>query len=237
MKLNLKYLIIIVLIATLTSCGSSSETGDITIKVREVVQVQDYTYMLVKGKKSEYWIAVPSMEAQAGDTYHYQGGMEMTDFYSKDLDRTFEKVLFVEALFSGDEAREMTSQEMTSHGMTGHGMTPGSTAPKEKSSVKIEKVEGALTIAEIYADPSALEGKSIRVKGEVTKFNPAIMERNWIHLQDGTEFDGKFDLTVTSNEAFTVGTVVILEGILAVNMDFGYGYSYEVLLEAATAVQ
>jgi hypothetical protein len=103
--------------------------------------------------------------------------------------------------------------------------------------VHVEKVEGAVTIAEIFADPGAYEGKSIRVKGEVTKYNPAIMERNWVHLQDGTEFDGKFDLTATSNESFEVGTVVILEGILALNLDFGYGYSYEILLESATAVQ
>ena len=62
------------------------------------------------------------------------------------------------------------------------------------------------------------------------------MERNWVHLQDGTEFEGKFDLTVTSSEAFEVGQVVTLEGILALNRDFGYGYSYEILLEKATAV-
>ncbi len=134
----------------------------------------------------------------------------MKDFYSKDLDRTFEEVLFVEALFAGDELAMEPAQEMT----------PGSMAPKEKSSVVVEKVEGALTIAEIYADPASFEGKSIRVKGEVTKFNPAIMERNWVHLQDGTEFDGKFDLTATSNESFEVGTVVILEGILAIEPGF-----------------
>jgi len=32
-----------------------------------------------------------------------------------------------------------------------------------------------------------------------------------------------------------VGQVVTLEGILALNRDFGYGYNYAVLLEKATA--
>ena len=52
----------------------------------------------------------------------------------------------------------------------------------------------------------------------MTKYNAAIMERNWVHIQDGTEFEGKFDLTATSSESFEVGQVVSLEGILALNM-------------------
>ena len=38
------------------------------------------------------------------------------------------------------------------------------------------------------------------------------MKRNWVHLQDGTEFNGKFDLTITSDEIFMVGSVVTVEG-------------------------
>jgi len=63
------------------------------------------------------------------------------------------------------------------------------------------------------------------------------MERNWVHLQDGTEFDGKYDLTVTSLELFEVGQVITVEGILALNRDFGYGYEYELLLEKATQIK
>ena len=63
------------------------------------------------------------------------------------------------------------------------------------------------------------------------------MERNWIHIQDGSEFDGKYDLTITSQESFEVGQVLTLEGVLAINKDFGYGYSYEILLEEATATR
>ncbi len=227
MKAKLNHLIILLLILTASSCGNKAENTDNTVKVQAVEQVSDYTYLLVKSKKTEFWIAVPTMQASPGETYHYQGGMLMKDFYSKELDRTFDEVLFVEALFMGDDSKVMPVQEMT----------PGSMAPKEKVKVAVERVEGTVTIAEIYADPEAYEGKTVRVKGEVTKYNPAIMERNWVHLQDGTEFEGKFDLTATSMESLEVGTVVILEGILALNLDFGYGYSYEVLLENSTVVQ
>ncbi len=89
----------------------------------------------------------------------------------------------------------------------------------------------------LFSDPSAYEGKVIQVRGEVTKFNPAIMNRNWAHIQDGTEFEGKFDLTLTSDESFEVGSLVTVEGVVALNLDFGYGYSYEILLEKTTAVE
>lgn len=223
--MKLRNVILLAIILTMSACVNQSSDGITSITVKEVEQVAAYTYMLVKDKGPEYWIAVPTMNAKPGDKYQYQGGMLMEDFYSKDLDRTFEKVIFLETLFS-DEQVSPHAQEMT----------PGSQAIIEKSNVSVEKIEGTVTIAEIYADPASFEGKTIRVGGEVTKFNEAIMDRNWVHLQDGTEYEGKFDLTVTSNESFEVGSKVAVEGVLAINIDFGYGYSYEVLLEKATAL-
>ena len=225
--MNLKYLLMAGLILLVAGCNNNS-TGDFTnVTVKEVEQVAGYTYLLVKNKGPEYWVAVPTMNANPGDTYHYQGGMLMEDFHSKELDRTFEKVIFLETLFTGKEGTTQAVQEMT----------PGSSTIIEKSEVVVKAGEGTVAISDLYADPGSFEGKVVRVKGEVTKFNPAIMERNWVHVQDGTEHEGKFDLTATSIESFEVGSIVILEGVLAVNRDFGYGYSYEILLETATAVE
>jgi len=233
-----KNLIIAGVILILTGCSSNPTNEFTTVKVKEVEQVGSYTYLLVKAKGPEYWLAVPSMEASSGETYHYQGGMLMTDFYSKELDKTFEKVLFLEALFAGNPSSMYEPKETN--------IPQDSNQPQErmhenmvtieKSDVKMETVEGTVTISELFSNPGAYEGKTIRVNGEVTKYNAAIMERNWVHIQDGTEFEGKFDLTATSIEPFEVGRTVILEGTLALNKDFGYGYIYEILLEKATAV-
>lgn len=214
------------LILIVAGC-SSNTVGDFTVvKVKEVEQVGGYTYLLVDGKGPEYWIAVPTMEANPGEYYHYQGGMAMKEFYSKELDRTFDEVIFLEAIYAGKDPMMQEPQQYT----------PGSKATVEKSDVAVDLVEGTITIAQLYADPESFAGKTIRVRGEVTKFNAMIMDRNWVHLQDGTEYNEKFDLTATSTETFDVGDPVTLEGILAVNKDFGYGYSYEILLENATAV-
>src|SRR5512147_2788078 len=50
--------------------------------------------------------------------------------------------------------------------------------------VKIEPCSDCITIAKLFADPKSYEVKSIKVRGQVTKFNSGIMGKNWIHIQD-----------------------------------------------------
>lgn len=225
MKKTMRLLLVAALVI-MTGCASPSGDGLVTAKVKTVEQVPNYTYLQVKAKGPAYWVAIPTTEIAVGSVISYRGGMLMEDFHSEELDRTFEKVLFLEGLEGGSAS--------------GLGMMSEST---QGSKVNVEKlntsvaVEGSISIGEIFADPGKFDGKTIIVSGEVAKYNPAIMERNWIHVQDGTEFEGKYDLTVTSSESFEVGQVISLQGTIALNRDFGYGYSYEVLLENATAVK
>jgi hypothetical protein len=230
---NTRFLIFAAIVILAAGCASKGSSEFTTVKVKEVEQVAQYTYLLVKGDGKEFWVAVPTMNASPGETYHYQGGMMMQDFESKELGKTFDEVLFVEALFKGDGSSIETSQDV----QPDQAMTSGGKATVEKTDVSIERVEGTVSIADLFANPGAYEGKVIQVQGKVAKFSPAIMSRNWIHIQDGTEHEGKYDLTVTSPDNFQVDDVVIVEGVVALNIDFGYGYSYEILLEEAKAVK
>jgi hypothetical protein len=101
----------------------------------------------------------------------------------------------------------------------------------EKVNVDIEPGKDCISIANLMENKSSYAGKSIKVKGKVTKVNAAIMGKNWIHIQDGSEFQGVFDLTITSDEMVNVGETVIFEGKLVLDKDFGYGYVYNVLIE------
>ena len=65
----------------------------------------------------------------------------------------------------------------------------------------------------------------------MVKVNPGILDRNWIHIQDGTADGNNFDLLVTSIDKAVVGDIIIAEGQLAVDKDFGAGYTYPVLIE------
>ena len=57
------------------------------------------------------------------------------------------------------------------------------------------------------------------------------MNRNWIHIQDGTGDEDGYDLLVTSDDFADVGDIIICEGTLTLDKDFGAGYYYSVVLE------
>lgn len=101
----------------------------------------------------------------------------------------------------------------------------------------IAKASGAnsFTVAEIFAKGSGLKGKKVKIKGQVVKFSPQIMEKNWLHLQDGTgdPLKNTHDLVVTSAGKAEKGEIVTVEGVLAADKDFGAGYKYAVIVEDA----
>ena len=196
--------------------------------VKEVLQTTNYTYLLLTESKTETWVALPKMEAKAGDTYYYTEGMEMNNFESKELGRTFESVYFIQSVST-------TLDEKSSETMAYPHSSKATKA--EKREVDIQPAIGGITIAELFANKESYAGKTVRIKGEVTKFNGSIMDRNWVHIQDGTEYEGKFDLTATTDVEIPVGEVVTLEGVVAINQDFGYGYTYEILLEKAVLIK
>lgn len=106
-----------------------------------------------------------------------------------------------------------------------------------KEDLTIEKADGGITIAELFANKKDYSGKSVKIKGKVTKVNPEIMGKNWIHLQDGTIYEGEFDLTITSDIIPETGSIVTFEGKVALDRDFGYGYTYPIMLEEAKIIQ
>jgi hypothetical protein len=106
----------------------------------------------------------------------------------------------------------------------------------EKMNVKVEPCQGCTTISNLIANKQSFSGKVIKVKGRVTKFNPEIMGKNWVHVQDGSEFNGGFDLTITTNERVSIGDTLTFEGKIALDKDFGYGYFYSVLMEEGKTI-
>ena len=73
--------------------------------------------------------------------------------------------------------------------------------------------------------------------GVVVKYNPGILGRNWIHLQDGTgeAADGSNDITVTTAEDVIVamGDLVIATGTAVLDKNLGEGYAYPIVIENA----
>jgi len=196
-----------------------------TAQVQEVIQASSYTYLNVKEGDNTYWMAISKTEVKPGQTVSYAGGLPMKNFESKELQRTFETIYFVDRLIGDGAAAETAQQSMSaSH----------STKPViEKADISIEPAAGGITIAELFGNRSSYGDKTVLVKGKVTKVNRAIMDRNWVHIQDGTGDAENYDLTITTSDEVNIGDVVTFEGKITLKKDFGAGYSYEVIMEEA----
>jgi hypothetical protein len=129
---------------------------------------------------------------------------------------------------------ENQNPHMNPHGM--NTQSQGSKVAVEKIDVKIDPCKDCIKISDLLENKKTYSGKTIKVTGKVTKFNPEIMGKNWIHIQDGSEFQGGFDLTITTDQKVAVGDIITLEGKIVLDKDFGYGYFYNVLMEDAKPV-
>jgi hypothetical protein len=194
-----------------------------TAAVQEVLQATSYTYLNVTEADKNYWIAITKRQIEPGTTISFAGALEMNNFQSKDLNRTFDKIYFVSRIDTGGSAAPQPSMTMPHQG----------TPEPEKKEVSVEPAEGGVTIGQLYTNRDSYAGKTVLVRGQVTKVNRAIMDKNWVHLQDGTGGSGNFDLTVTTTDDVKVGDVATFEGKITLNKDFGAGYSYEVIMEDA----
>ena len=192
------------------------------VEVVDHMNASNYTYIQCKENGNKFWIAVQQTPVENGETLYFSKSMEMKNFKSDALNRTFDKILFVEDVSKNPPSRNEEIKEAHQ---------------KIKSvrdeNISIKPVEGGITIKQLYAESKSLNGKEIKIRGVVKKYNPNIMGRNWIHIQDGTIENGNYDLMVTSQDKTALGKTVVVDGTVALNKDFGAGYSYPVMLENA----
>lgn len=230
--------------------------GMIAGKVLETFASGGYTYLKVDSNGKEIWAAIPQTEVKAGEEVKLAGGQIMKDFHSKTLDRTFDEIAFCGGIISDAPAgapQQMPATGQAADNSFGNALQSESAAGTAQqldpakismgsskaavpfADLKIEKATGAdsYTVGELFTKSADLNGKKVRVKGQVVKFTANIMGKNWLHIQDGTgdPQQNTHDLVATCNEQAEKGDVVTIEGVLAANKDFGYGYKYNVIVE------
>ncbi len=215
--------------------------------VKETLDSGGYTYLHVSASGREVWAAAKQFPVAVGDEVEIAGLQLMRNFQSKTLGRVFEEIQFVGSakVISGSATADSAKARPTASGLPpGHPPTKVDAAPANKSnkSLKpkagpVEKLADGVTVAELFAKKAELAGKIVKFRGRVVKTNRQIMGSNWLHIQDGTGETGTNDITVTSKKDFAaVGSVVVIEGTLGVDRDFGSGYAYAVIVEDATVV-
>jgi hypothetical protein len=212
------------------SVVDESAGGSFSGTVAQTIKVERYTYVQVDTGKEKIWAATPEFHGKVGDTVVVSEGLVMKNFHSNTLNRDFELVHFVGAIGGGENGQEFSKELQMP---PGHPPMGGKSGEAQVDVSGVEKAKDGKTVAEIFAGREDLAGKQVLVRGKVVKFLPEIMGKNWLHLQDGSGSEGTNDLTVTTTAMAQVGDQVLVNGTVSVNRDFGYGYTYEVLLEDA----
>ena len=205
----------LIIFTLLLSCSNEQEQSTTStttddrlrqITVEEVIQTKNYTYLRGEVKGKDQWIAFPkNLEVNKGDKYYFSRWYEMPNFKSKELDKTFESILFVEAL----QKSALTPEDVV--------IDPDK---------EITAPEGGITIEELLANKSKYEGETVLIKGVVVKFNTEIMNKNWLHLQDNK----KNDITITTQDVTSLGEEAVIKGKVMLNQDFGAGYFYDIII-------
>jgi hypothetical protein len=196
--------------------------------VNEVLQTSTYTFLNVTENQEDFWMAIGKTDVKTGEMVYYEDAMEMKDFKSKELDRTFDRILFAEGVSNAPIISKITAKDSLYHQK--NIQKPLDTLEQD---IHVEVAEGGITIAELYKNGKNYENKKVLIRGQVVKTNNGIMDRNWVHLKDGTDDEGKSDLTFTTQEMVKVGDVVTFEGVVALDKEFGAGYVYPLIVEQA----
>lgn len=206
--------------------GNNSPQKAIT--VIKTIDAGSYTYIKGYMDNQIIWAAVTAKNLNKGETYYFSDFLPMYNFESKQLQRTFDTVLFVQDL---NKDKDLNT--------SGKVPTPKNhVKTTKKENIEINPVEGAVKLSGLFENKKQYKGKKIKVAGEVVKINENIMKKNWIHIQDGSSYEGQFDLTITTTEpvSFGKGDIVSFEGIIALDKDFGAGYFYDIILEDAKII-
>ena len=201
------------------------------VLVKEALPTSRYIYLNVEEAGKTFWIATRKIEVEKDAMYFYQGGLLKTNFESKEYNRMFDTIYLVSNLVSSDHSKHMNQ-------MTPPSNAPSHTGVKEDIPTHTNKNvvhKGTVKISDLVNDPKKYEGHTIQISGKCVKINPNIMDRNWIHIQDGTQDD--YDLVVTSDSYIPEGKAFTMRATVNLNRDFGAGYTYDLILEDGILIE
>jgi len=198
-----------------------AEEEEIKGTVSETMNSGGYTYILLDRQGKKEWFAVPESLVKVGDEIQLQPGVQMGPYTSPTLKRTFDKILFSGGI-SGMLKRVVTASEDKAEAQA-------------QETAKVAKAEGqdAYTVAEIFAQKEALNGKKAVVRGKVVK-SSQFEDRQWLRIVDGSGSSKKGDhkLVVITTSKANKDDIIQASGTVTVGKAFG-ALTYEVLLEEA----
>ena len=134
----------------------------------------------------------------------------------------------------------LVAAALSANAMPGMEANPNPHAKTMPTAAKVNKVakaqaSDAKTVEEVVAGRSGLKDKTVTIRGQVVKVTSGVLNKNWVHLQDGSgsSAKGTHDILVTTTDPSAVGDVVVAKGTVRTDVTIGAGYAYEVLVDGA----
>jgi hypothetical protein len=198
----------------------SGAPSSISGAVLETMNSGGYTYVLVDTGDASVWAAGPVTTVEVGDVISATGVIAMPGFHSNTLERDFDMIYFATAI-SGTAVGEVNGGRVLP--------TPETT----DSAISVARAEGGQTVEELFTQKDKLVGQEVLIHAQVVKFSADIMQKNWMHIRDGSGSEGTNDMTITTAATAAIGDVVTVRGTLVADKDFGFGYKYALIIEDA----
>ncbi|PIE57111.1 MAG: DNA-binding protein [Desulfobulbus propionicus] len=245
--------------------AQTGEPAHVNGKIIETMDAAGYTYLLLDNDREQTWVAIPETSVKKGQEVKCAPGMVMKDFTSTTLDRFFPVIIFSSGILPEGEQQQETHNDAAASTATNSfeaalqaeaaanahaGLNIGENTVASSGSagaivpladIKVDKAGGnsAITVEEAFSRAKELDGTTVRIQGQVVKNSRMIMGRNWVHLQDGSGDPGRntHDLVITTQADPVVGKIIVLEGVLHADRDFGAGYTYKVIIEEAKEIR
>ena len=209
------------LFALMFALMSSLNAGDIFEGV--VVDTLDgggYTYLQIEDAKKKYWIAVEGLKIDKGAEVRFTEELRAKNFESKSLNRVFDEIVFASNLQYRTSVPEAANIALIT----------------ELVKVSPYQQKDTISVAQAWKERIKLNGKPISIRGKVVKVSKNIMEKNWIHIQDGTGEGAEVGRIVftSKDDTISVGDVVTAQGVVSADKNFGSGYVYKIIVENAS---
>lgn len=179
--------------------------------IQEILKGDRNYFIRLNARGEDYWIVTKVEGLAVGQHIDHSDATAKHGYYSESLNKTFETIYLVSKI------------AVAHSGSTDPHGSGASTPPSD-----------AVSIAYVIENAASLNGKEVVVSGTVVKVNAHIMDRNWMHLKDGSADD--YDFVITTNDMVPAGHNAAFRGTVTVNKDFGAGYTYALIIENATAL-
>mgnify|MGYP007046921416 CR=1 FL=1 len=229
---------------TLVQAITGKRSAPVTAQVVEIVESGAFTVLRLADESTRAMVVTPAVSVAPDDSVTIRDFEVVRSFQARPGGRRYDVVLLA-AHISGKSVRLRPFVEAVHD--PGPGLPPGHPPLPERATVDvitirdgqvvietvtgIEKADQA--IVEIVGNREAFRDRFVKVRGKAVQVVTSL-GRTWVRLRDGSARGEQGELMVTTDVDVQAGDILLVEGTIGIDRDYGVGAHYVALLEAAT---